>query len=61
LSQLGDHHDWVESLAFSPDGKTLASGGFDFTIKLWQPSAGSGSVVSRGELKSQKLKVKSQK
>ena len=29
------HTDWVYSLAFSPDGKTLASGSSDNTIILW--------------------------
>ena len=29
------HSNWVRSVAFSPDGKTLASGSLDATIKLW--------------------------
>ena len=29
------HTDWVYSLAFSPDGRTLASGSSDNTIILW--------------------------
>jgi WD40 repeat protein len=39
-STLGGHSDWVHSLAISPDGRTLASGSFDKTIKLWQLSTG---------------------
>jgi len=33
--QLSGHTGWVLSLAFSPDGKWLASCGCDRTIKLW--------------------------
>jgi WD40 repeat protein len=29
------HADSVYCVAFSPDGKTLASGSYDGTIKLW--------------------------
>jgi WD40 repeat protein len=35
---LKGHTHWVRSVAYSPDGKTLASGGPDETIKLWDVS-----------------------
>ena len=31
------HTDFVSSVAFSPDGQTLASGSWDDTIRLWNP------------------------
>ncbi|MBC7932568.1 MAG: caspase family protein [Rubrivivax sp.] len=34
------HSDFVVSLAFSPDGKTLVSGSRDNTIKLWDAATG---------------------
>jgi len=34
------HTGFVLSVAFSPDGKTLASGGLDNTIKLWDVKPG---------------------
>jgi len=36
LAVLGGHGDWVKSLAFSNDGRFLATGGFDRIIKIWQ-------------------------
>jgi WD40 repeat protein len=34
------HKDSVTALAFSPDGKALASTGSDRTLRLWQPATG---------------------
>jgi WD40 repeat protein len=40
LRALEGHRNWVDSVAFSPDGKTLASGSLDETIKLWDAATG---------------------
>jgi WD40 repeat protein len=37
---LTGHTDWVRSVAYSPDGQTIASGSDDNTIKLWRVSDG---------------------
>ncbi|HOK23849.1 MAG TPA: WD40 repeat domain-containing protein, partial [Candidatus Hydrothermia bacterium] len=34
------HKDAVNSVCFSPDGKYIASGSDDNTIKLWEASTG---------------------
>ncbi|MEI6446233.1 MAG: hypothetical protein WCO29_24680 [Nostocales cyanobacterium ELA583] len=36
LQTLTGHSDPVRSVAYSPDGKTLASGSGDDTIKIWR-------------------------
>ena len=33
------HSDWVKSVAFSPDGKTIVSGSDDKTLKVWDAGA----------------------
>ena len=35
MARLPGHTSYVWSLAFSPDGNTLASGSGDFTVRLW--------------------------
>ena len=35
-----EHSSSVESVAFSPDGKFIASGSYDKTIKLWNVKTG---------------------
>jgi hypothetical protein len=44
LAELFGHQDNVASLAFSPDGHTLATASYDHTVKLWD-------VASRTELR----------
>ena len=35
LTTLRGHKDWVSNIAFSPDGKTLASTSHDRTMRMW--------------------------
>nr|WP_245916081.1 WD40 repeat domain-containing protein [Merismopedia glauca] len=39
-NRLEGHNNYVNSVSFSPDGKTLASGSLDRTIKLWNRETG---------------------
>jgi WD40 repeat protein len=40
MAQDEGHADWVSSVAFSPDGKTLVSGSHDGTLILWDVATG---------------------
>ncbi len=48
LLTLKGHEDVAYSIAFSPDGKRLATGSFDRTVKLWDVSAGRELVTLKG-------------
>ncbi len=37
---LGPHEHWVTSIAFSPDGKTLATGAADGYLRFWDVASG---------------------
>jgi WD40 repeat protein len=45
---LKGHTAGVQSVAYSPDGKTLASGGEDDTIKLWDINTGKEQDTLKG-------------
>ena len=42
---LGKAEKGVRALTFSPDGKTLAAGSMDHTIRLWDLAAGTNRVI----------------
>jgi WD40 repeat protein len=45
---IREHSDVVECLAIAPDGKTLASGSYDRTIKLWNLETGELQTTLKG-------------
>jgi WD40 repeat protein len=46
LSQLTGHKESVESIAFTSDGKFLASSGFDDTLRIWDLATGQARTIS---------------
>src|SRR5256885_14687510 len=51
IAQTG-HTDSIYSVAYSPDGRLLASGGVDSTIKLWDAATGAELRALRGHTSS---------
>jgi DNA-binding beta-propeller fold protein YncE len=45
---LTDHVDWIESVAFSPDGQYLVSGSQDNSVRVWNARTGQGVSTFRG-------------
>src|SRR5438876_3907563 len=45
---LRGHSGWISSLAYSPDGKRLASGSADKTVKIWTIPSGEETATLRG-------------
>ncbi|CAI7611957.1 unnamed protein product [Penicillium viridicatum] len=48
---LEGHSTSVRCVSFSPDGRIIASGSFDATIKLWNPTTGSLQHTLEGHLR----------
>ena len=48
IHALTGHTDWVEGIAFSPDGERLASTSWDATIRLWDTGTGTHKQTLTG-------------
>ena len=47
LEMFGDHTDVVNGVAFSPDGKRLASGSADKSVRIWEVAGGKQTGLMR--------------
>ncbi|HEV3145580.1 MAG TPA: hypothetical protein VGZ47_16925, partial [Gemmataceae bacterium] len=47
-AEFKGHADKIHSVAISPDGKTLATASFDYTVKLWDLGSGKNTLTLGG-------------
>jgi WD40 repeat protein len=46
IDELSGHSSFVMSVAWSPDGKKLATGSTDITVRLWSVSSGQETILA---------------